>query len=75
MGLQGRYISWAAYTMGGAIAVFVVLYVIFGFLPALIGASSLLAIGGALIFSRQLRGLHSKKIGKGIFVYTMHHRL
>jgi len=75
MGLQGRYIFWAAGTIGGAIVGFIVVYLLIGFLAGLI---TLVVVGGsgvALIFIKQKRGLHSKKIDKGVFVYTCSRKL
>ena len=69
MGLQGRYIYWAALTVGGGIIGFVVMYIIFGFIVALISLVAVLCSGAALILLKQRRGLHSKKIDKGVFVY------
>ena len=44
MGIQGRYITWAAIAVGGAILGFIIVYCIFGFLAGLIVlAVSLLA--------------------------------
>lgn len=60
MGLQGRYIYWAAAAAGGAIV---------GFMAGLITLVVAVAIGAALIMLKQRKGLHSKKNDKGIFVY------
>lgn len=69
MGLQGRYIAWGVATVGSAIIGFVVMYVIFGFITALVTAVVALTTGAALILIKQRRGLHSKRIDKGVFVY------
>ena len=37
MGIQGRYITWAACAVGGAILGFIIAYCIFGFVVGLIG--------------------------------------
>lgn len=70
MGIQGRYIYWAAGVAGGAIVGFIVAYCLIGFLAGLI--MLVIAIGGgtSLIFLKQKRGLHSKRIDKGVFVYA-----
>lgn len=70
MGVQGRYIYWAAGAAGGAIIGFIVAYCLIGFVAGLI--MLVLAIGGgtSLIFLKQKRGLHSKRIDKGVFVYA-----
>ena len=72
MGLKGRYITWAAVTIGAAIIVFIVCYIISGFLLAITFLTIVLGIGGVTIFVKQHFGLYSKKIYKGIFVY--HHK-
>ena len=70
MGIQGRYIYWAAGAAGAAILGFIVAYCIFGFVAGLV--MLVIAIGGgtSLIFLKQKRGLHTKKIAKGVFVYA-----
>ena len=57
MGIQGRYIYWAAGAIGGAIVGLVVLVAALG-------------CGAALILLKQRKGLHSKKNDKGVFVYA-----
>lgn len=70
MGIRGRYIYWAAGAAGGAIIGFIVAYCLIGFVAGLI--MLVLAIGGgtSLIFLKQKRGLYSKRIDKGVFVYA-----
>lgn len=70
MGLQGRYIFWAAGTIGGAIVGFIIAYLVFGFIAGLIVLALVAGVGAILIFVKQKRGLHSKKIDKGVFVYA-----
>ena len=60
MGLQGRYIYWAAGTAGGAIAGFIAAYCLAGFV----------AVGIVLIIFKQRKGLHSKRTDRGVFVYA-----
>lgn len=69
MGLQGRYIYWAAAAAGGAIVGFIVMYIILGFVAGLITLVVAVAAGAALIMLKQRKGLHSKKNEKGVFVY------
>ena len=69
MGLQGRYIYWAAAAAGGAIVGFIVMYIVLGFVAGLITLVAAVAVGGALIMFKQRKGLHSKTIDKGVFVY------
>ena len=67
MGLQGRYIYWAAGTAGGAIAGFIAAYCLAGFVAALTG---ILSVGIVLIIFKQRKGLHSKRTDRGVFVYA-----
>ena len=69
MGLQGRYIYWAAGAAGGAIVGFIVMYIILGFVAGLVTLVVAVAAGAALIMLKQRKGLHSKKNEKGGFVY------
>ena len=70
MGIQGRYIYWAAGAIGGAIVDFIVAYCLSGFLAGLIVLVAALGCGAALILLKQRKGLHSKKNDKGVFVYA-----
>ena len=70
MGIQGRYIYWAAAAIGGAIIGFIVTYCLIGFLAGLITLVTSLGCGAALILLKQKRGLHSKKNDKGVFIYA-----
>ena len=75
MGLQGRYIYWAAGTAGGTLLGFMLLYAIFGFIVGIIFAAITLCTGTGFILLKQRKGLHSKKANKGIFVYSSGSRL
>ena len=66
MGLQGRYIYWAAAAAGGAIVGFIVMYIILGFVAGLITLVVAVAAGAALIMLKQRKGLHSKNNDKGL---------
>lgn len=70
MGIQGRYIYWAAATAGAAILGFIIGYCFLGFLTGLIILVSSLGVGAALVMVKQRRGLHSKKTDKGVFIYS-----
>jgi len=70
MGLQGRYITWAAITVGVAILGFMLVYVLTGFVIGLAFAVVAICTGFGLIMVRQRRGLHTKKTDKGIFIYA-----
>ena len=70
MGIQGRYITWAAIAVGGAILGFIIAYCIFGFVVGLIVLAASLLAGAALIFFKQKKGLHTKKEDRGVFIYA-----
>ena len=75
MGIQGRYITWAACAVGGAILGFIIVYCIIGFVAALIVLVVSLSTGAILIFLKQKKGLHTKKEDHGVFIYSCSHRL
>ena len=70
MGIQGRYITWAAIAVGGADLGFIIAYCIFGFVVGLIVLAVSLLAGAALIFFKQKKGLHTKKEDRGVFIYA-----
>ena len=70
MGIQGRYIYWAAGTAGGGVIGFILGYCLFGFLVGLGILVAALTVGASLIFVKQRQGLHTKKTDKGIFIYA-----
>lgn len=70
LGLQGRYITWAAITAGTSILGFMLVYALAGFVAALVFAVITASVGCGLIMVRQRRGLHTKKTDKGVFVYA-----
>lgn len=70
MGIQGRYIYWAAGTACGAIVGFIAAYCLLGFVAGLIALTAILSAGISLIIVKQRQGLHSKRIDKGVFVYA-----
>ena len=70
MGIQGRYIYWAAATVGGAIAGFIVAYCLLGFVAGLIALVVAISAGATLIFIKQKKGLHTKNTEHGVFVYA-----
>lgn len=75
MGIQGRYITWAACAIGGAILGFIIVYCILGFLAGLIVLAVSLSSGAILIFFKQKKGLHTKKSEHGVFIYSCSHRM
>ena len=64
MGIQGRYITWAA------ILGFIIVYCLLGFVAGLIVLAVSLLAGAALIFFKQKKGLHTKKEDHGVFIYA-----
>lgn len=70
LGLQGRYIYWAAGAAGGAIAGFILAYCLIGFVAGLVALAAVLSTGVALIILKQRKGLHSKKVDRGVYVYA-----
>ena len=70
MGLQGRYITWAAITAAVGILGFMIMYAIAGFIVGLVFAVVSISSGIAFIMVKQRKGLHTKKSDKGIFVYA-----
>ena len=75
MGIQGRYITWAASAVGGAILGFIIVYCIFGFVAGLIVLAVSLCTGAGLIFFKQKKGLHTKKEDHGVFIYACSRRM
>ena len=67
MGIQGRYITWAACAVGGAILGFIIVYCILGLLAG--------STGAILIFLKQKKGLHTKKEEHGVFIYSCSHKM
>ncbi len=75
MGLQGRYIYWAAGTVMGTIVVFIIVYCLMGFIAGLITAIACISAGSALIIVKQRKGLHTKKSDKGVFIFAYSKRV
>ena len=57
MGIQGRYIYWAAGAIGGAIVGFILAYCLIGFIAGLIALVASISIGAALIIIKQRKGI------------------
>ena len=70
MGLQGRYIYWAAGTAGGALLGFIMAYCIIGFVAGLITLVASVSIGAALVLYKQKKGLHTNKEDKGVYIFA-----
>ena len=75
MGLQGRYIYWAAGAVGGAILGFIIAYCIAGFVAGLVVLVIAITVGAGMILLKQRRGLHTKKVERGVFVYASSRKL
>lgn len=70
MGLQGRYITWAAISVGIAILCFILMYCLFGFLWGAVSLLATLLFGVSNIYMKQMKGLHTKKESKGIYIFS-----
>ncbi len=70
LGMSGRYIKWAAIAAGSAILGFIIGFIIGGFFVGITILIVSAGVGAILIFSKQRKGLHSKKIQKGVYVYS-----
>ena len=70
MGFQGRYIYWAAGTVGGAIVGFIITYCLVGFVVGLVVLVVAISAGAAIIFLKQRKGLHTKKSDQGVYIYA-----
>ena len=70
MGLQGRYIYWAAGTAGGASAGCIAAYCLAGCGAGLAALTVFLSVGIVLLFFKQRKGLNSKRTDRGVFVYA-----
>ena len=55
MGLQGRYIYWAAGAVGGAILGFIIAYIIAGFVAGLVALVIAVCVGAGMILLKQRR--------------------
>ena len=70
MGIQGRYIYWAAGSAGGAIVGFVIAYCLAGFVAGLVGLAVIPSAGMSLIILKQRKGLYTKEDREGVYVYA-----
>jgi len=75
MGLQGRYIYWAAATIVGTIVLFIIVYCLVGFIIGLITAVVCASSGAGLILIKQRKGLHTKKSDHGVFIFAYSKRI
>lgn len=75
MGIQGRYIYWAAGTAGGGILAFILLYCLIGFIAGLVSMCASLLFGAVLIIMKQKKGLHTKKDDRGVYIFACSKRL
>lgn len=75
MGIQGRYIYWAAGAAGGAIVGFIIAYCLLGFVAGLVVLAAVVSTGIALIMLKQRNGLHTKKEMRGVYIYSYSKKL
>ena len=69
MGLQGRYIYWAAAAVGGGILGFIIGYIVSGFLAGIVTLACMVCGLGGPILLKQKKGLHSKREDRGVLIY------
>lgn len=69
-GLQGRYIVWGAATGLGSFLLFVIFVIPFGFFVGFLVMLLSLVFGATMIVVKQRRGLHDKRVYKGIKIVT-----
>ena len=78
-GLQRLWSSWAsrdaiptgaAGVAGGAIVGFIIAYCLAGFVVGLVVLVAVVSTGIALIMLKQRKGLHTKKDGRGVYIYA-----
>ena len=70
MGLQGRYIYWAAGAVGGGILGFILGYCLIGFLAGLLTFVASLAVGARFILPKQRQGPPRQKKDKGAIIHA-----
>ena len=70
MGLQGRYILWAAITGISSFILFGIFFSIFGFVWAISAMLLALGTGVSAIALKQRKGLHSKSVFRGVKIVT-----
>ena len=75
MGLQGRYIYWAAGAAGGAIVGYINAYCQIGFVAGRVTLVAALSTGIARIMLKQRKGLHTKKNRHGVYIYAYSKKL
>lgn len=75
LGIRGRFLIIAAATIGGSFLLFFAGQYIFG-MGVSIGMALLIGgTGMATIYVKQKSGLHSKKRGRGIYIYRSLYKL
>lgn len=67
---DGRYIGWAVATAAIGLIGFIVIFILFGMMPAFIFLGIALGTGMAKIFLAMRKGLYAKKIYKGTFMFV-----
>ena len=69
------HIYWAAGVAGGAIVGFIAAYCLMGFVAGLVVLATVLSAGIVLIILKQRKGLHSKNVKRGVYVYAYSHKV
>ena len=70
LGLQGRYIVWAAIAAVCGVIGFIMMFILVGFLAAIILFTCIAGFTLVMIMLKRSKGLHSKKEDKGVFVFA-----
>lgn len=69
LGIRGRFLIYAAVAIGCSFLGCMVVAIIFNMFVGLGALVVFAGAGAAYIFLKQKRGLHDKRIDKGIFIY------
>ena len=71
MGIQGRYIYWAAGVAGGAIVGFIIAYCLVGFVAGLVVLVAVVSTGICAYHAQTAeRGCIPRKDGRGVYIYA-----
>ena len=69
MGIRGRFLMFAAATIGISFLAFIISSIVIGKLGGFIVMMITIGVGLATIYIKQKQGLHNKRIDKGIVIY------
>lgn len=69
MGIRGRFLMFAAATIGMSFLGYIVAAIFMGKLAGFIAMVVIAGVGLASIYIKQKEGLHNKRRDRGIFIY------